>query len=162
MFVLKVLDRILYICVIIITLLILACFAVPRLFGYTPYEVATASMSDVYPVGSLIYVSETSPENISPDDIITIRLNGLTVTHRVTAVDLKNKTVTTKGDMNNTTDGQTRFSDIIGKTSEVCIPHAGKIAGIMTQKKGRQTVLISIAAVFSFLFISETIIKKHS
>ena len=35
-----------------------------RLFGFQVYGVLTGSMTPAYPVGSLIYVRETSPEDL--------------------------------------------------------------------------------------------------
>ena len=53
-------------------LLILICipFTLPKLFGMQLYEVKTESMEPEYPVGSVVYVKQTDPEDVVVGDVI--------------------------------------------------------------------------------------------
>ncbi|MDO5560705.1 MAG: signal peptidase I [Oscillospiraceae bacterium] len=161
MSVIKVIDRIFYILIFIILIFTAGFFLGPKLFGYSSYEVKTASMSDVYPVGSLIYVKNVEPEQLQKDDIITFELNGLTVTHRITDIDFNNRVVSTKGDMNNTSDGITPFTAIKGKASDFCIPYLGHLSSVVSEPKNKKTAVIITVSIFIFLLTAQTIIKKN-
>lgn len=70
--------------VVVIVLLAIALVGV-RLVGLTPYTVLSGSMEPTYHVGSLIYVKDVAPENISVGTPITFVVNEdlLVATHRV-------------------------------------------------------------------------------
>ena len=50
---------------------LVALFALPRLFGMQLYVVTSGSMEPKYPVGSLLYVQEVEPEDLKVGDAIT-------------------------------------------------------------------------------------------
>lgn len=70
--------------VVVIVLLAIALVGV-RLVGLTPYTVLSGSMEPTYHVGSLIYVKDVAPEDISVGTPITFVVNEdlLIATHRV-------------------------------------------------------------------------------
>lgn len=70
--------------VVVIVLLAIALVGV-RLVGLTPYTVLSGSMEPTYHVGSLIYVKDVAPEDISVGTPITFVVNEdlLVATHRV-------------------------------------------------------------------------------
>lgn len=70
--------------VVVIVLLAIALVGV-RVVGLTPYTVLSGSMEPAYHVGSLIYVKDIAPENISVGTPITFVVNEdlLIATHRV-------------------------------------------------------------------------------
>ena len=104
--------------------LIIAVFAVvaviligSMLFGCKNMAVLSGSMEPEIPVGSVVCIKETVPEELTEGDVITYILSGDTlVTHRVVSVDLENQQLITKGDANNVEDGSpVAFSEVVGK-----------------------------------------------
>lgn len=89
----------------------------------TPIAAITSgSMWPVLKKGDLILIQSTSRENINIDDIVVWRnatsteaAAGFTI-HRV--VELRQDTLTTKGDANSTEDNPVQYEQIIGKTVE--------------------------------------------
>lgn len=100
---------------------------VMRVCGYKLLAVETGSMGEAYPVGSLVIAESCDPEEIREGDVITFVANEdlLTVTHRVTEVDEKNRRFYTKGDANNAPDGSpVAFENLVGKV-RAKIPYLG-------------------------------------
>ena len=79
-----------------------------RLVGLQPYTVLSGSMEPTYPVGSLIYVKATDPQDVEVGQPITFVLNEdlVVATHRVIEIDEENQHFYTKGDANEAADGQ--------------------------------------------------------
>lgn len=71
-----------------------------RLFGFTPLYVMSGSMKPAFPVGSLIFVQKTAPEDIQVGDPITYTINdaGDYSTHRVIAIESYETSVRTLTD----------------------------------------------------------------
>ena len=93
-----------------------------RIFGVMPYTVLSGSMRPAYFPGSLIYVRDTSIEELEVGDPITFKLeSGTVVTHRIieVIVDEDDPTLVsyrTQGDACDTPDGDpVPFSRVIGK-----------------------------------------------
>lgn len=114
---------------LIILALLAAAMILPHFLGYKSMAVLTGSMEPTFPVGSLIYVRETDPEEIEVNDIITYKLGGDTVvTHRVVAVDREAEQFTTKGDANNAEDGApVAYNNVVGR-AEYHLPYIGYIS----------------------------------
>lgn len=133
---------------LIIIILITIPFTVPRVFGFNIYTVITGSMEPEIPVGSLVYVKGTAPEDVEKEDVIAFyggRDSSAVITHRVVAnSDIMGEFIT-KGDANKTKDmNPVPYSDYIGKVV-LSIPVIGGIAQTITSMPGR------IAAVSLFL-----------
>lgn len=127
---------------------LMAVFLLPRLFGYQPYMVVSASMQQSFPVGSLIFVKDASPEDIRVGDPITFVSGSLTITHRVVAIDNENRVFTTKGDNNNASE-ITPFDNLRGKALGFCIPGMGYFSAWFITMQGRvisATVIFATAA----------------
>lgn len=132
---------------------LLAIFLVPKFFGYQPYMVVSASMQQSFPVGSLIFVRDATPEEIQVGDPITFRSGTLTITHRVVAIDNENRVFTTKGDNNNTSE-ITPFDNLKGKALDFCIPGMGYFSAWFITAQGRMItaiIIISTAALSAVL-----------
>lgn len=89
-----------------------------KLFGFGLYAVETGSMGETYPIGSLILVDNTKPEDIKNGDVITFYVdkNMTRVTHRVMSVDKEEKIFITKGDANLTESTENvYFENVIGR-----------------------------------------------
>lgn len=114
---------------LIALLLIAAALIVPKFLGYDQFAVLSGSMEPNIHVGAIAYDKEADPEKLAVDDVVTYQLSdGTLVTHRITAIDAENKTVTTKGDANESEDASpVAFSNIIGKY-EFNIPYLGYIS----------------------------------
>ena len=114
---------------LIILALLAAVMIVPHFLGYKSMAVLTGSMEPNYPVGSLVYVKETDPEDIQVNDVITYQLSGDTVvTHRVVAVDRDLQQFTTKGDANEAEDGApVPYTNVVGR-AEFNLPYVGFIS----------------------------------
>lgn len=128
-----------------VVLLLLAAVAavivLPMVMGFKEMAVLTGSMEPTIPVGSIVYVKPLDdPSQLQPGDICTYTLSdGETmVTHRVVSVDPDSQTLVTKGDANDTDDGDINFAQVFGRT-QFHLPYLGYIAinaktpvGIMT------------------------------
>ena len=82
-----------------------------NLFGHSLFEVQTGSMSGTLEVGDIIVVKLT--KEVKENDIVTYIENNAVITHRI--LEINDKTITTKGDANNTEDEPITKDDIIGK-----------------------------------------------
>ena len=57
----------------------------PKLFGYQAYTVISGSMEPEIPVGSLVYIQPSAPEDAEENDIVAFygAADGSMITHRV-------------------------------------------------------------------------------
>ena len=73
---------------VLLIALVLGCLplTVPRIFGLHIYTVVSGSMEPAIPTGSLVYVRETSPEQVGAEEVIAFygaRDSASIITHRV-------------------------------------------------------------------------------
>lgn len=142
-----------------VALLLLIAFAGVRLVGLMPYAVLSGSMEPQYPVGSLIYVHNASPEQVQVGDAITFSLDsGTLVTHQVYDIDAEAGLFYTQGVANVDESGATvhdaapvPFSHLVG-VPQFCIPFLGYVNVWFTSGPGF-FVVISLAGVFMALSI---------
>ena len=134
-----------------------------RIFGLTPYTVLSGSMEPTYHVGSLIYVKKVSPYELRVDDPITYVIEGGTiVTHRIIEIipDEDDPTVIrfrTKGDNNNTPDGDPVHSNnIIGKPV-FTIPVLGYIAYFVQNPPGSIIAIGLVLTVAVIAFVPDLV-----
>lgn len=123
-------------------------FLLPRLFGYQPYVVISASMQQSFPVGSLIFVRDATPDEIQVGDPITFTTGSMTITHRVMQIDSEKRVFITKGDSNNISE-ITPFDNLKGKALNFCIPGLGYFASLFFSARGKiltAVVLLCMAA----------------
>ena len=106
-----------------------------NLFGFSIFEIATGSMEPTLNVKDLVIVKIT--KNISLDDIITYEEDGNLITHRV--IEIKEDTITTKGDANNSIDVKVPKTKIVGK-----IVYVIRKGGILREVFITPKVIISI------------------
>jgi len=86
-----------------------------NLFGYSFFEVKTGSMSGTMEIGDIIIVKITN--DVKKDDIVTYEEEQSLITHRI--IDIKENTITTKGDANNTQDEPIEKERVIGKVVHI-------------------------------------------
>ena len=122
--------------------LILACLplTVPRLFGYHIYSVVSGSMEPAISTGSLVYIGETEPKDVSEGEVIAFygaRDSASIITHRVVENRVVMGELITKGDANEKEDLRpVPYGNVIGEVTW-SLPGAGRIAERMTSREGK-------------------------
>ena len=164
---LKIISKTLSTALVVIVVLLAVLLAGVRVIGFTPYTVLSGSMEPTYHVGSIVYVKKVDPTTLRVGDPITFRLTGNVIaTHRIIEVhgegtpDLGFRT---QGDANDTVDGITSASAVIGKAT-FSIPYLGYLSNFLQQPKGLITVVGCGAAVLAISYIIDAIFpeKKES
>ncbi len=147
---LKFIRKVINFVIAVAVVALFAVFLLPRIFGYQPYMVVSASMQQSFPVGSVIFVKGASPEEIEVGDPITFSSGTLVITHRVVAIDEENRVFTTKGD-NNTASEKVSFDNLKGKALNFAVPGLGYFAAWFTTLNGRiiSAVIIICLAMLS-------------
>lgn len=150
----KILSTVITVCIVAMALL----FVAPKLFGIEPKVVLSGSMEPTYPVGSLIFVEKVTPSELKVDDNVTFYMQQNTVvTHRIIEIN-DDQTFTTKGDNNNSADGEKlTYGQVIGKASEFAIPFLGYIAVFLQSPIGYAI----IAALIVMMIASSLLDKKR-
>lgn len=82
-----------------------------NLFGYTFFEVATASMSPTIEIGDIVVVKIT--EDVKENDIIVYKEENSIITHRL--IEKSDDGLIAKGDANNSEDKPIKYDMLIGK-----------------------------------------------
>jgi signal peptidase I, archaeal type len=140
--------------ILIVMALIAGTLLIPHIFGYQTLAVLSGSMEPTYRVGSIVFVKSVAPESVRPGDAITFRLSGDTVaTHRVVKVDFAKKQFITKGDANNTEDGPTDYSSLVGRASKFSVPLLGYLSVYIKTRQGilAATAVAVVVILLTFL-----------
>lgn len=137
---------------ILLLLLLAACclpLTVPRFFGYHIYSVISGSMEPAIPTGSLVYIREAKPEEVTEGDVIAFygaADSASIITHRVVENRVVMGEFITKGDANQAPDrNPIPYARLIGRV-ERSIPEAGKIAAVFTSVRGKILAGCAVAA----------------
>lgn len=102
-------------------------FDTPSFYIYKAYIISTESMQPTLKKGDVIVIKKVDKKDLKIDDIITFKVKGEIITHRIVEIDEVNGTYKTKGDNNNIIDDvNLLFEDIEGKEI-IKIPHLGNI-----------------------------------
>ena len=135
-------------CSVLGTLILLGVIAafipltVPRLMGYEIYEVVSGSMEPEIPVGSILYVEETPPEEIEAGDVIAFMRNDTVVSHRVEENRYVEGEFITKGDANSEEDTvPVPYDSLVGKS----VYHLPVLGTLMTMLAGDVGKLYALA-----------------
>lgn len=121
-------------------------FAIPRLFGITPYIVQSPSMTPTINVGDIVFI-DTKDKTLQDGDIGAYQMidektgDYIVITHRVVSVKDNHNTYVFRGDANNSDDPDVPAQDIVGKY-KADIPHVGYIFA------GRDSKIIAIFIIF--------------
>lgn len=149
---------------IAVLLVFVVAFAGVRLVGLTPFAVLSGSMEPDYPVGSLIYVREVDPQEISAGDAVTFEKgSGVVATHQAYEVDVEAQEIRTQGIANVNPDGSIMhdaepvpFSSVIG-VPVACVPLLGYVNAWVTSPVGATVVIAGAVAV-----IALSVVVGHS
>lgn len=138
-----------------------AVLILPYVFGYQPLAVLSGSMQRSYPVGSIIFVKKTAPEEIKVGDAITFQLSsGMAATHRVVSIDSLKRQFVTKGDENNTEDGPVSFDALVGRASPAAVPLVGYLSVFIKTPGGIMAVTGVVVLILLLTFLPEMIAEK--
>ena len=147
----------------VVIILVSIPLTIPKLFSFQLYSVLTKSMTPLYPVGSVIYVQEASPQDIVVGDVITFEMGeniNYTTTHRVVEINKENQYFVTKGDTNNAQDvDPVSFSRLIG-TPKLCIPYLGELSNKINSTSG-QILSLLIFIISITCWVGAEIINKY-
>ena len=136
---------------VLLIALVLGCLplTVPRVFGLHIYTVVSGSMEPAIPTGSLVYVRETSPEQVGAEEVIAfygVRDSASIITHRVVENRVVMGEFITKGDANQTEDmNPIPYENFIGSVV-YSIPALGRAAELLTSHDGKLVAGAVIAA----------------
>ena len=135
------------------------------ILGYTYFEVASGSMEPAISKDDLVIVKIGS--DYKERDIVTFYLNNEFITHRVVQID--SKTITTKGDYNNSRDAKVRKDNVLGKVVMI-VPKFGIWKRVLMTPKVFSLLFVTLV-LFSFTFsynnrskrkrIKQKILKKQ-
>lgn len=120
-----------------------------RLAGLCPYAVLSGSMEPVIATGGMVF-TDTADRRPEEGDIITYRLNGTMVTHRV--VRQENGCYITKGDANQGEDTIPVLPSQIVGTVCFSLPILGFVVSYLQE----QTVILLMIAVTASSFLLES------
>lgn len=126
-------------------------FDTPSFYIYKAYLISTESMEPELKKGDAIIIKKVSEDQLRVNDVVTFKINGEIITHRIVRIDDVNseKFYITKGDNNNVEDSdELRFSDIEGKQI-IKIPHLGNIVAVL--KNGIVIILVVLIALIMYL-----------
>lgn len=137
-----------------------------RLIGLTPYAVISGSMEPEYPVGSLIYVKQVEPSEVSIGDPITFVMNEslMVATHRVVDIKEEDGSFITKGDANDTVDGTpVHPKNLLGRP-QFSIPYLGYVSVFLASGQGKIVLLGVLGILVLSLLLPEgksRVLKKE-
>lgn len=145
---------------IAVTVLLVLILLGGRLLGFQNYIVLSGSMEPAYHVGSLVYVRSVEADELKEGDAITFRLSeDAMATHRIIEVidDGEDVWFRTKGDANDTEDGNlVPASDVVGEVA-FTIPYLGYLASLLQTRAGKAAVIAYGAFLLLMLLLPELI-----
>ncbi len=123
----------------IVVILIVLPFTVPKIFGYKVFGILTGSMEPEYPAGCAVFVKNIQFEDIKVGDSITYHMGTdteYTATHRVVEIDSENQKIITKGDANRSEDiTPVSYEQVVGKVV-FYLPFIGTISVFLHSQAG--------------------------
>ncbi len=134
---------------------------IPNLLGYQIYEVVSGSMEPEIPIGSVIYVKGTKPEEIREGEIIAFMRSSSVITHRVEENRFVEGEFITKGDANSQEDVMpVEYDSLIGKVT--ChIPMLGTLMSILASGVGKLYAGAFAACGVMFHMLAEKIKERQ-
>ena len=148
---------------LILVVVIAACLAVtvPQVLGYEVYHIVSGSMEPEIPVGSVIYVDATPPEDMAEQDIIAFWREEAVVAHRVVENRVVEGELITKGDANAQEDiSPVSYRSVIGRVARH-FPYLGAMLVLFSTTVGKVYV-VAFAACGAMLNILGGRIRRRA
>lgn len=157
---LKKICNILSTLIMVILICIVSILCVPKIMGMETLAVISGSMEPYIPIGSLVIINETSFADLNIGDVVTYRLNDETlVTHRIESINKEKKEVITKGDANESNDGNPiSFDRIVGKLMW-SVPFLGYLTIYMKTPLGI-AIMCGIVFILVLLYFLPSVFEK--
>jgi len=134
---------------------------IPRYMGYEIYEVISGSMEPSIPVGSVVYVSATAPEDVKEGEVIAFTDEGSVVTHRVRENRFVVGEFITKGDANAQEDlAPIPYSALIGRVA-FSVPVVGRFLAVYASRVGKIYALVFAACGVMFNLLAGRIRERR-
>ena len=143
----------------IVTVIAVAFIGFNLIAGAKGYAVTSNSMAETLTRGDIVFVREISFDELRPGDVVTVRSSGgkYHFTHRVVEIDAEKRTVTTRGDANDSDDPMpTEEERIVGKMWYK-VPLLGYFS-ILFLNFSRVSGLIALASVAVLLVVINTVV----
>ena len=144
----NILFGIIYVLVIIYLLLF-----IPSIFGYKPLIIESGSMEPILNVGGILYYKSIPLNNYKTNDILVYKIPNHIVSHRI--VNRNDYYFITRGDRNNTNDSNVYNNQVLGKSTNYCIPYIGYYADYIYHHK--YLLIITL-----FIVIIDYIVERRS
>ena len=132
---------------LILLTVIASCLTIiiPQLNDYHVYHVISGSMTPEIPIGSIVYVQSTAPEDIQPGDVIAFQSGDSVITHRVVINHIVEGEFTTKGDANAVEDeNRVDYEELIGKVVRH-YPYLGELLVVYSTNIGKIYIILFAA-----------------
>ena len=150
---------------ILLFLLVGLCLplTIPRVFGYQIYSVVSGSMEPAIPVGSLLYIEKTAPEEVAEGDVIAFCGAGDSasiITHRVVENRIVMGEFITRGDANEAEDmNPVPYENLMGRV-RYTLPRAGRAAERLVSRQGKALAGGVIAAAVVLQLLASVIRRR--
>lgn len=147
---------------VIVTVIAVAFVGFNVISGAKGYAVTSDSMKDTINIGDIVFVKPVSFEELEVGDIITVTSTGerFNFTHRIVGIDRQARTVTTRGDANNSDDPMpTEAERIVGRVW-YSVPLLGYLA-ISFSDDLRTTTIIILAFGAVGTVLGNTLLTKY-
>lgn len=133
----------------------------PDVFGIKTFTIISGSMEPNISVNDFVIIKEVDEAEIKKGDIISFKINGEIITHRVIDIEIDENTketlYTTQGDANNIQDStKIKFENIEGKY----IGKIPKIGGILIALKSKTKLAIIIIILLIIYILEERNSRK--
>ena len=133
----------------------------PRLFGFTPYSVVSASMEPALPTGSLVYVRAADPMEVLPGQIIAFRDGGQVVTHRVVENRREEGTFVTRGDANESNDlFPVSYRNLVGAV-RFQVPVLGTLMLVAMSAAGKRALIFTVLAAAALSLLGGALLRRN-
>ncbi len=141
---------------LIMLAVILSCvpLTLPRLAGIETLTVVSGSMEPTIPVGSLVFVDNSAPEDIKEGEIIAFQNSGIYVTHRAVENRVLDGEFVTKGDANQEVDLNTVTYDHFAGKVFFHVPMLGEILTIYGTRVGKIYAFAFLTCGFMFQLLA--------
>ncbi|MEH6991680.1 signal peptidase I [Neobacillus drentensis] len=117
----------------------------PTILGYQVKAVLSGSMEPVFQTGSIVAIEiKEKQSSYKKGDVITFRMDGKSITHRIIDVEIQNGQAVykTKGDNNDGPDHWTvTGQNVVGKYTGITIPYVGYALKYAGSKLGSALLL---------------------